>query len=131
MDTAPEGLGKPGANPLFFGVLTGLLLGVIAGVAAGHASPAAALHSNIVFRVEVGVIVTAVSYWAAGALWLAWHRTLFQKFGFGQATAEAPTQHDVAERDTKVEAFMEETTESITKLEARVQELEDRSDSQS
>jgi hypothetical protein len=126
----PQGLGEPGANPLFFAVLTGIGLAVAAALGAGDQAPSVALHSNMVFRVEVGLVVALATYFAIGALWLAWHRTLFHKIGFGNAGAESPEQKEtVAERDAKLEDFMAETTETLDNLEGRLEDLESASGS--
>lgn len=122
----PPGLGPPGLNPLFLAVLGGVVLGVLAGLTAGDGRPAAALHSNLVFRVEVGLIVALVAYVAAAALWLAWHRSLFQRLSVGGAGVETPEQKDdLAERDARVELFMEETSDTLLKLSERVSDLEE------
>jgi hypothetical protein len=67
----PQGLGDPGPNPLFFAVLAGIALAVAAALAAGDDAPAAALHSNLVFRIQVGAIAALAAYAIAAALWLA------------------------------------------------------------
>ena len=126
----PQGLGQPGPNPLFFAVAAGLVLGAIGGLSAGDNAPAAALHSNLVFRIQVGAIVALVAYWSAAALWLAWHRTLFQRMGLGATGLEPPEQKEaIEERDTKVEEFMARTTETLQDLVTRVEQLEKRPDS--
>lgn len=120
------GLGPPGPNPLFFGVLGGLVLGIVAGLLAGDGEPAAALRSNLVFRIEVGLVVALVAYVGAAALWLAWHRSLFQRLTLGGAGLETPDQKDdVAERDAGIKLFMEETTDTLLKLSERVEDLEE------
>lgn len=119
-----QGLGPPGPNPLFFGILLGLALGLTAGLAVEPEDPAAALESEFVFRLVVGLAVAMISYWAAAALWLGWHRRLFQRFGVGSATAEAPAQQA---RDESIGAFVEETTEALDKLEQQVAKLEEKS----
>jgi hypothetical protein len=127
----PQGLGQPGMNPLFFAMLSGLALGVLAGLAAGDGAPAAALRSNLVFRIEVGAIAAIAAYWAAAALWLSWHRTLFARMGVGGAGVESPGQKQaVIERDTKVEEFMSRTTETLDDLVGRVELLESERDLQ-
>lgn len=126
---APQGLGPAGWNPLFFGVLVGVILGLAAGILAGDREPAIALYSNIVFRVEVGLIVALVAYWVAAALWLSWHQTLFRRIGIGNTGVEPPEQDPVAQRDSKVEDFMSETTETLANLEERLSALEDARDS--
>jgi len=123
---APQGLGPPGWNPLFVGVLVGLVLGLVAGLCAGTSKPGSALHSNAVFRVQVGFVVAFAAYAAAAALWLAWHKTLFQRFGFGNAGLEPPDkQQALAERDDKIDDFMSETTETVDEFRARIEALED------
>jgi hypothetical protein len=123
---SPPGLGPPGPNPLFFGVLGGLVLGNLAGLWVGDGEPAAALHSNFVFRIEVGVIVALVAYVGAAALWLAWHRSLFQRLTLGGAGLETPEQKDdLAARDARIELFMEETTDTLLRLSERVGDLEE------
>lgn len=121
---APQGLGPPGHNPLFWAVVAGMLLGLLAGLLVHGREPAAALHSELVFRIEVGLIVAVVSYWGAGALWLAWHQTLFKRLGFGGAGAEPPEQKAVEERDEKLEEFMAATTETLAEHTERLETLE-------
>jgi hypothetical protein len=125
-------LGKPGVNPLFFGVLAGIGLGAYAGFQApSEPSPATALHSNTVFRLEVGLAVALVSYWAAAALWLAWYRTLFRRLGIGQSALEPPeTEPLKEERDIKVEETMAEIADALDALTTRVETLETRRDLQ-
>jgi predicted ABC-type sugar transport system permease subunit len=73
------GLGRPGPNPLFFGVLVAVGLG---GAAAAVASDkTTVVHSNLVFRLIVGGIMAAVAYGVVAALWFAWHRRTFAKLG--------------------------------------------------
>jgi hypothetical protein len=123
---APQGLGPPGRNPLFWGVLGGMSLGVLAGVLVHGRAPAAALNSELVFRIEVGLIVALVTYWAVGALWLAWHQTLFRRLGFGTAGAEPPERQEAVEqRDEKVEEFMEKTAETLENHTERLEVLEE------
>lgn len=84
------GLGEPGANPLFFGVLIALTLGLVAGLTSSGTTTL--LRSNLVFRVAVGGIVAGVAYVAVAAVRFAWHRRTFKGFrgpGFG---ADAPEQ---------------------------------------
>jgi len=122
---APQGLGPPGPNTLFWGVLAGIGAGVIAGLLVEGREPAVALKSELVFRIEVGVIVAVVAYWAIGALWLAWHQTLFRKLGFGGAGAEPPeTREAIEQRDEKVEDFMETTAETLQNHTERLEALE-------
>lgn len=90
----PQGLGQPGPNPLFFAMLVALCLGSLAGATAGDGAPSAALRSNLVFRIEVGAVAALTAYWAAAALWLAWHRTLFRRMGVGTAGVESPEQNE-------------------------------------
>lgn len=105
--------------------MAGIVLGVVAAIAAGGGAPAAALRSNLVFRIEVGAIAAVAAYCAAAALWLAWHRTLFQRMGVGGAGLESPEQREaIKERDVKIEEFMARTTETLDDLVPRLEHLE-------
>jgi hypothetical protein len=131
-DSAPSGLGTPGWNPLFVAVLITVGIAIAAGAAAGTAKPATALHSNFIFRVEVAVVVAFAWYWAAGALWLAWHRTLFERMGLGNAGTLTPKQNETIEqRDEQVEKAVQETTETLENFRQRIEALEDQADSSS
>ena len=101
----------------------GIVLGFVAGLLVHPRQPAVALGSTLVFRLEVGAIAALASYLATAALWLAWHRTLFQRVGLGGAGAEPPAP-EVQQRDSKLEQFMEETTEALQNHTERLEALE-------
>ena len=116
----PPGLGPPGPNPLFFGVIAALVLGIVAGLIAGGEHEV--VQSNAVYRLVVGAIVFVVFYGVVAALWLAWHRRTFKKVSVAGAGAEAPSQEtagEVSKRDEEIKDFMETTTEAIEELDAR------------
>lgn len=116
-------------NPLFVGVLAALALAIAAGAIAGPSKPASAFHSNIVFRVEVALVVAVALYWSAAALWLAWHQTIFKKFGLGNAGAEPPEPKEVQKREDELEVFVHHTTDTLANLAERIEALENKAGS--
>lgn len=122
----PAGLGPPGFNALFLGVVIALVAGLAAGDRAGGST---LLKSNLVFRTVVGGVAFGIVYCVVAALWFAWHRRTFQKLGAGTASAEAPanqaTETEVAARDEDITDFMDTTTGAIEELDRRLRDLED------
>ncbi len=121
------GLGRPGPNPLFFGVIAAIALGVVVAASTGDAK---LLHSNLVFRVVVGGIVSAVAYGAVAAIWFAYHRRTFQSLNVAGSGAQAPDQgtaEDLRARDEELKEFMETATDALAEL---VDRVEDESDEQ-
>jgi hypothetical protein len=117
-------MGRPGPNPLFFGVLSAVVLGVVAAVLASGERTIA--HSNLIFRLAVGGIAAAVAYGVVAALWFAWHRRTFKGLRIAGSGADAPEQieHETAARDDDIAAFMAATTAAIEDLNARIDALE-------
>jgi hypothetical protein len=122
---APQGLGPPGSNPLFWGVLLAVVLGLVAALRVDPQTPKVALESEFLFRLIVGLAVAFVAYWVAAALWLAWHRTLFRRIGLGNASMETPEQQQaLTERDQKLSEFVETAPETLAGLAEQVETLQ-------
>lgn len=120
----PSGLGPPGPNPLFFGVLGALAIGAVAGVTSSDTKTL--LVSNLVFRLAVGGIAFAVTYGVVAAIWFAWHRRTFKGIRVAGSGADAPDQieSETNARDAEVAEFMETTAAAIEDLNARLDALE-------
>jgi hypothetical protein len=120
-----QGLGPPGANPLFFGVLLAVGVGVVVALSAGDAEW---FRSNALYRMGVGALATGIAYVVVAALWLGWHRRVFKKLGALGAAIEMPDQETAQEvdaRDSEVADFMDTTTAAINELGKHVEALED------
>ena len=112
----PPGLGRPGFNPLFLGVLIAVLLALIAGLEAGNDE---LLKSNLVYRFVVGGVVCAVLYAVVTVSWLAWHRRVLKRLnvaGTGGETPDQGTAQELSDRDEEIKEFMETTTKAIGEL---------------
>jgi hypothetical protein len=120
----PPGLGPPGPNPLFFGVVVALAIGVVAGVTSSGTKTL--LGSDLVFRLAVGGIAFVLTYVVVAAVWFAWHRRTFKAIHLAGAGADAPEQieSETNARDDDIAEFMETTTAAIEELNARLDALE-------
>lgn len=125
-DNQPKssGLGPPGPNPLFFGVLLALIVGVAAAVEGSGTK--SVLGSNLVFRIVVGGISFVVAYGIVAALWFAWHRRTFKGVNLAGVGAQAPEQleSETTARDDEIAEFMRATTAAIDDLNRRMNEVE-------
>lgn len=124
-DEAPQALGPPGPNPLFFGVVLSIGFGLWAALGVDPRTPQASLDSVLVFRLQVGVAVALVGYCATGALWLAWRRTLYRRVGVGGGALEPPEKKQAEEeRDDKIGEGLARTADALDGLRERVESLE-------
>jgi len=111
-----QGLGPPGANPLFFGVLLAVVIGVVVAAFAGDAEW---FHSNVLYRMGVGALATGIAYAVVTALWLGWHRRVFKKLtalGAGVEMPDQQTAEEVDARDSEIAEFMNTTTAAIDEM---------------
>lgn len=121
----PPGLGPPGPNPLFFGVLLSLLLGTLVGAFAGEGNRVAG--SDLLYHLSVGGVAAAAFYAVVVVLWLAWHRRALKKLNLGLGSGETPGQDtagEVTARDEEIKEFMETTTAAIEDLNSRLPKQE-------
>lgn len=121
-----------GPSPLFWFVLAATVAGGVAAATAGGATPGFALHSNLVYRAEVGAALLALIYLVGAAVWLSWYGKGFFEFNIIGVGAKAlgaedveDAAKDVSEMAREIEELREETTSSLTELDERVSDLED------
>jgi hypothetical protein len=117
-------------HPFFFAFVAAVVLGAIASGFAGGDAPGYALHSNLVYRLEVGGVVLAFAYVLAVAGWLAWQgRAMRVELGPAVVDPSAATGLDEAasgfeELETKVSSQLEEFGGAFEDIEDRLKRLE-------
>jgi hypothetical protein len=124
-DDGGAGEQHSGGPHAFFWVTCAILaLGLLAAGTAGSRAPSFALLSEVVYRIEIGAVVVAVSYGVAVMLWLAWHgRTLRRVELPGIGALETPVADlDAAARD--VQALATGAAERLDGHDAAIAELD-------
>ena len=108
--------------PFFFAFLLALVLAGAAFGRAGTSAPAYALHSNLVYRAEVGGVVLAVAYVIAVVGWLAWQGRAL-RVELGPATVDPGEATNVENVASGFEGFRDDVYQQIEDLSTAVDGL--------
>ena len=118
-------------HPLFAFVFGVVVLGVAVGATADRRDPVWALHSEWVYRIELGAAVVGVLYLLLLALSLAWRGETFRKITApGGAGVELPAQKvrsvavDLEGYKTQAEERFVDLEAALVEIRARVDQLE-------
>jgi hypothetical protein len=115
-------------HPLFGFVFGVVVLGVVVGATAERRDPVWALHSEWVYRIELGAAVVGVLYLLLVALSLAWRGETFRKITApGGAGVELPAQK-VRSAAVDLEGYKAQAEERFADLEAALVEIRARVD---
>jgi hypothetical protein len=115
-------------HPLFGFVSGVVVLGVVVGATADRREPVWALHSEWVYRIELGAAVVGVLYLLLVALSLAWRGETFRKITApGGAGVELPAQ-EVSSVAAELERYKEGAAKRFADLEAELIEIRARVD---
>lgn len=109
-------------HPFFYAFLVALVLGFVASLFAGSAAPAYALHSNIVYRAEIGGVVLALGYAVSIIGWLAWHGRAL-RVELGPATIDPADATGVDRAASGFEDFRDDVYDQINDLSSVVDAL--------
>ena len=115
-------------HPLFGFVLGVVVLGVVVGATADRRDPVWALHSEWVYRIELGAAVVGVLYLLLLALSLAWQGETFRKITApGGAGVELPAQK-IRSATAGLESYKRRAEKRFAELEAELLEVRARVD---
>jgi hypothetical protein len=115
-------------HPLFGFVFGVVLLGVAVGATADQREPVWALHSEWVYRIELGAAVVGLVYLLLIALSLAWRGETFRKITApGGAGVELPAQ-EVRSAAAEFESYKGEAANRFADLEAELVDIRARVD---
>jgi hypothetical protein len=105
-------------HPLFGFVFGVVVLGVVVGATADRREPVWALHSEWVYRIELGAAVVGALYLLLVALSLAWRGETFRKITApGGAGVELPA-HKVRSAAADLEGYKRQAEKRFADLEA-------------
>lgn len=115
-------------HPLFGFVFGAVVLGVVVGATADRREPVWALHSEWVYRIELGAVVVGVMYLLLVALSLAWRGETFRKITApGGAGVELPAQK-IRSAAAEFETYEQEAEKRFAGVEAELVEVRARVD---
>jgi hypothetical protein len=115
-------------HPLFGFVSGVVVLGVAVGATADRREPVWALHSEWVYRIELGAAVVGVLYLLLIALSLAWRGETFRKITApGGAGVELPARK-IQFAAADLEKHQRRTETRFAELEAAIDEVHERID---
>jgi hypothetical protein len=113
-------------HPLALVVSAIIVLGVIAALSVDARVPVWALHSEWVYRTEVGGAVVGLLYLPLVALSLAWRGETFRKMQApGGAALETPAAQ-VDSAATKFDEYKSENDAHLARIESAIAKLNDR-----
>lgn len=109
-------------HPFFFAFLATLALAAVAFGLAGSNAPGYALHSNLIYRAEVGGVVLGIGYVVSLVGWLAWHGRAM-RVEIGPATADPADAINVDDAASGFEDFRNDVYSQIEDLRTAGDEL--------
>jgi len=117
-------------HPFFWAVSTAVVVGAVAAATAGSASPAFALRSNLVHRIEIGLVPGLVLYAIGLVLWRAWQGEALSRVagpgGTSVSSAGEPVDRQLDTAADNLQAFQTKTDQRLALLEDAVLELDSR-----